>query len=193
MSVIRANCDMIYEAPYSDPTTSEKVKPMKTRRVGTITVPQSYAAYEEYAYVVVGSYHGSRATTCDVCAFGPGDEVFQPTSSSETHSSNGVYWYNRIDTSMGFAGSSVISLSPYADLSDSECAYRLSWPLSNSGYRSGCTKSLDSSSEYFKFVGYCSPGLHPEYYVANSSAIHGVKGKVMIRTDRLSAVKQLLG
>ena len=91
-----------------------------------------------------------------LAACGKRKDVLHPTSHSEVHLSNGVYWYCVPNVSFGFSAHPNVQLG-YVDTSDEEGHHRLSWQLSTSAghARAGGYKTWEGGSrghEYEKVI-----------------------------------------
>ena len=133
--------ELCMDVPFSDFTTQDKL-------AACLKYPDQYVA--------VGAKQAG-SSTLDLVAVARASEAF--AQHCDARLSNGVYWYNSVGQSFGFAASSSISLNS-ADTESDQCAYRLSWHVdqSDGGYRAGCTTGLNSASSYYKQIYILSRG-----------------------------------
>ncbi len=132
------------DVPYSDYTTQVKL---------------NMCSISPNQYVAVGAKQAG-STTLALVAMARASEVF--AQHCDARLANGVYWYNCVGQSFGFAANPSINLNS-ADTMASQCEYRLSWHTdqSSGGYRAGCVINLNSDSSYYKQIFVLSGGTQP--------------------------------
>jgi hypothetical protein len=92
------------------------------------------------------------AATLTVAAMGNADVITDERPDVVTREHNGVHWYCRRNSSVGFAPSPVVQLSS-ADIEDLSDVARLSWHLNGGGgWRAGAVTDLTGSQEWEKVV-----------------------------------------
>ena len=131
------------DVPYSDDTTQAKL---------------AACSIDPNQYVVVGAKQAGSSTLA-LMAVARASEAF--AQNCDARLANGVYWYNCVGRSFGFAASASISLSN-ADTASGQCEYRLSWQVDNGngGWRAGCATGLYDST-YYKQIYVLSAGTPP--------------------------------
>ena len=138
----------VYDAPYTDHTTSAAVKKV------------AHDAEWTPMYVLLGATAATNSSVFILAAIGSYAAVFAPTAGNTATTTLGADFYFSPGKSMGFApmGSGISLLS--ADISSSDAAHRLSWHLDlpSGGYRVGTTiaTGMNGASGYRKVVMYCS-------------------------------------
>ena len=135
------------DVPYSDYTSQVKL---------------NMCSLSPNQYVAVGAKQAG-STTLALVAIARASEVF--AQHCDTRLANGVYWYNCVGQSFGFAANPTINLNS-ADTMSSQCEYRLSWHTdqSSGGYRAGCVINLNSDSSYYKQIFVLSGGTQPRSF-----------------------------
>lgn len=123
------------DVPYSDYTTQIKL---------------NMCSMSPNQYVAVGAKQAG-STTLALVAIARASDVF--AQHCDARLANGVYWYNCVGQSFGFAASPSIDLNS-ADIMSGQCESRLSWHTDQSagGYRAGCIISLNYDSNYYKQI-----------------------------------------
>eukprot|EP00976_Prorocentrum_cordatum_P094644 1189871-Prorocentrum_minimum.AAC.2 len=98
----------------------------------------------------------SAASTLSLLAAGETATAMAVTTSYNTaYLHNGVYWYRRTSSAVGFASEAAILLN-LADTVSNNCEYRLSWHFGGGagygGYRAGCSTGLNSDTTWRKLI-----------------------------------------
>jgi hypothetical protein len=134
------------DVPYSDYTTQVKL---------------NACSIDPNQYVAVGAKQAGSSTLALV-AIARASEVF--AQHCDARLANGVYWYNCVGQSFGFAATSSINLNS-ADTTSDQCEYRLSWHVDQGigGYRVGCLTNLNSDSSYYYKQIFVLSGGAPNY------------------------------
>lgn len=147
---------VVYEENYAHATTHEDIVPPPTMSGTHLLV----------AAARVGS------DTFELAAVGERDVVLAESYDNTTTEHNGVHWYLVPGRSFGFSPSDRVYLNR-ADTESTEGDSRLSWHLhGNGGYRCGMSGSLNTSTEYMKFV-YCFTPESRQLLDTKFSELHG--------------------
>jgi len=141
--LVSAGWELIYDAPYSDPTTSDDL----------------FGHDNMGECILMGVREGGNPHLMVAAVANTADISEDTGSDTVAIESRGVYWYNRPGNAIGFSASSNIDLRPHDVLSPRDDPSRVSWHLDSGigGWRAGTNTNLNDNEDYHKvfYTGSC--------------------------------------